>query len=211
MQYANCMLKKFGDIMKVAIAIWKDRIGPVFDVSKKILILEIENDSINKKTVEMFENDNPGLKVTKLVDLNIETLICGAISNPLLDMITLQGISTIPFTCGEISMVINAFLQNRLPDPRLTMPGCCGFRKRIRGQKQTAVNTLAKGVMIMPKGDGTGPAGQGPMTGKGKGRCGAKGRKFNNQKGSGGAGKQGGQGRRSGQRKSDTAKQVQGG
>jgi hypothetical protein len=30
-----------------------------------------------------------------------------------------------------------------------------------------------KEVIIMPRGDGTGPLGQGPRTGKGQGRCGS--------------------------------------
>jgi predicted Fe-Mo cluster-binding NifX family protein len=187
-----------GEIMKVAIAVWKDRISPVFDVSRKILILDIENNSVAEETYEMFENDNPSYKVTKLLGLNIETLICGAISNPLSKMITLHGIQTISFTCGNITDVIHAFLKDALPDQELSMPGCCGYRNRIRGKNQ---NKKMKEVKIMPKGDGTGPTGQGPTAGRGRGRCGAKNQQTNTPKGSGGGRNQGGQGKSGNQRK----------
>ena len=113
--------------MKVAITKWNNRISPVFDVSRKILILDIENNSVVKEAIEMFGSDNPTYKIFKLMELNIETLICGAISKPLSEMIALQGIKIISFTCGEIKDVINAFLKDTLPDQKLSMPGCCGF------------------------------------------------------------------------------------
>ncbi len=187
--------------MKVAVAIWKDRISPVFDVSRKILVLDIENNSVAKEAFETFENDNPTYKISKLMGLNIETLICGAISKPLSEMITLQEIKTIPFTCGKITDVIDAFLKDVLPDQKLSMPGCCGFRKQTRGQKQKTENIKMKGVLIMPKGDRTGPEGQGPMTGRGKGQCSAKDQQTNTQKGRGSGRKQGDQERRGNQQK----------
>ena len=187
--------------MKVAIAIWKDRISPVFDVSGKILVLDVENNSVVKETYAFFENDNHTYKISKLLDLNVETLICGAISNPFAEMITMQGIHTISFTCGKIADVIHAFLQDALPTQELSMPGCCGFRNRVRGQRQRTHNIQTKEVMIMPKGDGTGPDGQGSMTGRGKGRCGGKGQQAGPQKGRGGGRRQGGQGQRGDQQK----------
>jgi predicted Fe-Mo cluster-binding NifX family protein len=127
-----------GERMKVAVAIWKDRISPVFDVSREILVLDVENNAIVTRTREMFENDHPIQKVLKMAALNIDTLICGAISNPLLELITFEGIETIPFTCGEITDVIQAFLKNALPDRKLSMPGCCGFRRRTRSRNPGA-------------------------------------------------------------------------
>ncbi|MDM8539114.1 hypothetical protein QUF70_20365 [Desulfobacterales bacterium HSG17] len=118
--------------MRAAIAIWQDRISPVFDVSRKMIVLDIENHIVAKQSVETFENDHPMDRVAKLKKLHIETLICGAISNPLSEMITLQDIDTISFTCGPVQDVINAFLKDALPNQKLSMPGCCGFRKRVR-------------------------------------------------------------------------------
>jgi len=44
---------------------------------------------------------------------------------------------------------------------------------------------IDKEVISMPKGDGTGPLGQGPRTGKGQGKCGSKRRKQQNDTRSG--------------------------
>jgi predicted Fe-Mo cluster-binding NifX family protein len=122
--------------MNLAIAIWNDRISPVFDVSRKILILNIENNSVINEVIEIFKNDNFTYKISRLIDLNIDVLICGAISNPLDEMINMHEIKTIPFTCGKIEAVINAFLKNTLGNQNLYMPGCCGFRKKMRDRKR---------------------------------------------------------------------------
>jgi predicted Fe-Mo cluster-binding NifX family protein len=183
-----------GEAMKVAIAIWRDRIAPVFDVSKNLLVLEIENNWVAKQSVEVFEKDNPAFRISKLMDLKIETLICGAISNPLSQMISLQGIKTIPFTCGQITPVIQAFLHNKLPDHEFMMPGCCGYRKRARTHTHNSLLPVKEGVKTMSKGNKSGSGGGKTMSGQG--RCGGQGRQSKTKKGCGGSF---GQGRGSGQ------------
>ncbi len=153
--------------MKVAIAILKDRISPVFDVSRNVLIIDIENETWTKEEVSSFENDNSMNKITKLLSLNIEVLVCGAISNALNDMVCLSGIRTIPFTCGQIGEVINALINDELPCEKYCMPGCCGFRNggRAGGKNKTT------GVAIMSQRKGKGAGG---TPGRGKGRRGSQ-------------------------------------
>jgi predicted Fe-Mo cluster-binding NifX family protein len=187
--------------MRVAIAIWRDRISPVFDVSREILVLDIVGNAIEKEAFEMLENDNPVHKISKLMGLHVGTLICGAISNLLAEMIASQGIEIIPFTCGKIPDVINAFIKSALPDKRFSMPGCCGYRKQMCGIKRKAENIINKEVMMMPRKDGTGPTGQGPVREKGQGRCGVRGGQADNRKGSGAGCRQNGFGKKRNQQK----------
>ena len=74
-----------------------------------------------------------------------------------------------------------------------------GRRMRRRGNRQPPEAALRKGGETMPRGDGKGPDGQGPL-GKGRGGCGGKGRgRCNEPGGSSGGGLGGRKGKGRGQ------------
>jgi predicted Fe-Mo cluster-binding NifX family protein len=119
--------------MKAALTIWEGRISPVFDVSRQALILTIENGSVASRNSESIEAHAPAAKIERLLALGIETLVCGAISTPLHHALTAKGVKVIAFVAGEIDDVVASFLAGKLPSEALSMPGCCGRRKRFRG------------------------------------------------------------------------------
>ena len=109
--------------MRVAVSVWEDRISPVFDVSRKILILEMENGPLAGRIVERFMDDDPIHKLHRLRSLQVNLLICGAISRSVADMLIAGGIQTIPFVSGKQEDVIAAYLAGELPGVRFAMPG----------------------------------------------------------------------------------------
>lgn len=122
--------------MKVAISVWNGRISPVFDVSRKILILTVAHGAVTERREETFGEDDPVRKAGKLAEWKVRNLLCGAISRPLAGLFAAYGIRTIPFLAGEAEEVIEAYLAGRLPDRRLAMPGCCRVgRLRFRNSE----------------------------------------------------------------------------
>jgi len=117
--------------MRAAIAVWEGRISPVFDVSRRILILDVEERVIRGRSEEDLPDQEPFRKAGRLRELGIETLICGAISRPMFQLLASFGIRVIPFTAGEVEAVIRTWLEGRLPSPRFAMPG---FRYRGVGR-----------------------------------------------------------------------------
>lgn len=109
--------------MRVAVSVWENRISPVFDVSRNILILEMKNGTLAGQIVEHFTDDDPIHKLHRLRSLQVKTLICGAISRSVADMLIAGGIQTIPFISGEKEDVIAAYLAGELPGVRFSMPG----------------------------------------------------------------------------------------
>ncbi|HQE96028.1 MAG TPA: NifB/NifX family molybdenum-iron cluster-binding protein [Candidatus Marinimicrobia bacterium] len=150
--------------MKVAFAIWNNRIAPVFDVAGLLHIVEIEEGKILSSYEEFIPVDPlPVQKLARLNELGIKTLICGAISRPLYDTIESSDIDVIPFIAGELDEVVQAWLSGR-PDWHLfAMPGCCGRRGRWRGvfytnyQEVCNMNGNRSG---MGRGQGQGRGGQ---------------------------------------------------
>jgi predicted Fe-Mo cluster-binding NifX family protein len=184
--------------MRIAVSIWEDRISPVFDVSRTILVLDIENGVITGNFMETFAQNNPVYKLSRLSALKVHTLICGAVSKPLADMLAASGIHTIPFIAGEKEHVISAFISNTLPNPAFSMPGlgrCHGHRRKnaVNSSRGSADRSI-KEVNTMPNRNGKGPRGQGSQSGQGPGRGQGGGKKgFGGGQGAGG-GRKGGRG-----------------
>ncbi|MBN1276574.1 MAG: dinitrogenase iron-molybdenum cofactor biosynthesis protein [Deltaproteobacteria bacterium] len=111
--------------MKLALAEWQGRVSPVFDVSRHILVVVVREGVVVGRREEYLE-DAPILKAKRLASMEIDHLICGAISRPLAGLIGSYGIKMIPFVAGEVEEVIEAFLSGMLPAPDMAMPGCCG-------------------------------------------------------------------------------------
>lgn len=121
--------------MKLGLSIWRGRIAPVFDVSRQIELLDIENNAIRDRVQKALTADNPIGRAGELLQLGVQTLICGAISQPFANLLNAYGIELLAFTSGAVEQVLGAYLANALPDPALTMPGCSPYQTYRRGQQ----------------------------------------------------------------------------
>ena len=179
---------------KTAFACWDDRISPVFDIARRIHVVEADSGRIVAETREVLADDPPAQKALRLVELGAGTLVCGAISRPFHEMVAAVGIRVIPFVAGDLSEVIQAWLSGNLESDTFVMPGCCRSGRRRRGMRSTGkdeyrLNGKRRGGMgpgggedqgregessgkedkTMPRGDGTGPVGPGGGQGRGRG------------------------------------------
>jgi predicted Fe-Mo cluster-binding NifX family protein len=118
--------------MKVALAIWNERIAPVFDAASQVLIVDVCDGKINDSKKIQLSSEIAMNKIIQLADLNVSMLVCGAISNPLLNQANAYGIKVNAFVSGQIAEILQALLQNRLDDKQFVMPGCTR-RRRWRG------------------------------------------------------------------------------
>ncbi len=119
--------------MKAALTVWEGRVSPVFDVSREALILTVEAGELTDRYTENIIATTPALKVERLLELGVETLICGAISEQMQHELSVRGVTVLGFVAGEIDEVLRAFVSGQLPAPSLSMPGYCGRQHRFRG------------------------------------------------------------------------------
>ena len=119
--------------MKMAITSWNGRISPVFDVSRQVVVMEAKDGRVINRQEHDLELSEPSAKVIRLTELGIDTLICGAVSRPLADMIVARGIKLVPFVAGETDQVAEAYLAGNLLNTAFAMPGCCGRQQGFRG------------------------------------------------------------------------------
>lgn len=123
--------------MKTAYAQWGTRIAPVFDTAQQLQIIETAADRVILREQVAFPQAHLLHKVLRLVELGVDTLVCGAVSKPLHDLIAAYGIQVIPFVTGDLNAVIQAWLRGNFSLEMYAMPGCLGHvRQRFRGGKR---------------------------------------------------------------------------
>jgi predicted Fe-Mo cluster-binding NifX family protein len=145
-------------MVKAAFASWNDRIAPVFDVARRIQLVESEAGQIINQKPARVASDIPNQKVSRLAELEIGVLVCGAISKPMQAIIRAYGIKVIPFIAGDLQEVIQAWLCGKLSGSALyTMPGC----PKARGRRLPKAPGN-KRRQPMPNGHRQGQKGSGP-------------------------------------------------
>ncbi|MBD3343882.1 MAG: hypothetical protein GF401_02325 [Chitinivibrionales bacterium] len=132
--------------MKIACSIEESRIATVFDFSDKLLVADVCDGANIHKEIVSLPCTLASIRVGSMRDMQIETLICGAVSNPLAAMIWHAGITLVAGITGDTDQVMDAWLNGKLQDtPRFLLPGSglkgrcgwglgrCGRMRRGRG------------------------------------------------------------------------------
>lgn len=121
--------------MKTAFSCWNDRIAPVFDTARNLLLIKRADGELYRETAEI-DTDLPLFqRVLGLAEMDVRELVCGAVSRELQQMLGSQGITVIPFISGDLDRVIAAWEEGRLPGDAFLMPGCRGGRRLGRGKR----------------------------------------------------------------------------
>lgn len=113
--------------VRAAFAVWNGRIAPLFDVTRQLHFVEFDADgAVRARSMAM--PDVPAVqKAARLVEAGTQVLVCGAISQPLLALVTAHGIRVIPFVAGAIDDVQHALVAGAMDERVFAMPG---WRKR---------------------------------------------------------------------------------
>lgn len=117
--------------MKAAFAVWNNRIAPVFDVAREIRLVEAESGRIIRERDEKLLADSGPDKGRRLIELGVDTLVCGAISRLMLSQIAAYDIRVVSFVAGDIDEVMQAWLSGDFIKEAFTMPGCRRGKGRL--------------------------------------------------------------------------------
>jgi predicted Fe-Mo cluster-binding NifX family protein len=158
---------------RAAFAVWNHRIAPVFDVARQVRVVVAESGRIVSETEESLPNDGGSLRVLRLSELGVDTLVCGAISRSMQVMVAAYGIRMVPFVAGDLRQIIAAWLSGELDNEMFAMPGCWardrgqGRRRGGAGQEGYPMKGKGQGGMGMGGGRGQGRGGRGQGQGRG--------------------------------------------
>lgn len=128
--------------MRLAIPIWDDKVSPVLDTASRLLVVEVDDRGEASRFETYLDEQNLSRKCLRIQGLDVDLLICGAISRPFSRMLMAYGIDIIPEISGLTEEVLKAYLQGNLFHSRFLMPGC----KRMRfGQGKKSKNKKGHG------------------------------------------------------------------
>ncbi|MFH1487714.1 MAG: NifB/NifX family molybdenum-iron cluster-binding protein [Pseudomonadota bacterium] len=116
--------------MRIAIPIWEDRVSPVFDTALRLLVVEVEGRKESSRFIYYMEERDPTRKCFLVRNLDVDILICGAVSQPLLHNLLASSLDVIQQISGRAEEVLDAYLQGNILQSRFLMPGCKGYRHR---------------------------------------------------------------------------------
>ncbi len=109
--------------MRIAISIWGNKISPVLDTASKLLIIENENQKESLRFEANLLEQDMAQRCSFIRGLNIDVLICGAVSRQLSGMLTAFGIEIISGISGPVQDVLDAYLHDALRHSAFFMPG----------------------------------------------------------------------------------------
>lgn len=110
--------------MRTAFSLWNERIAPVFDVARNLWIIDTEDGRVVGQSGRRFSSDEPVERALRLAGLQVEQLVCGAITKDAFEALTTRGIKVVAFVAGDLQLVMQASLSDRLHEGFLAMPGC---------------------------------------------------------------------------------------
>ena len=155
--------------MRVAIPVFQSKISPRFDSTQDFVLLEVEESKITRREDLPTKGWPLSAKLKHIVELGVDTLICGGIDLESMRQLNFSGIKVYSWVTGEIEDVVTCFLNRGLESGIIL--GARGRRKgrwrfcstgdHFCNMNQSDVDPNRKGVKIMPAGDGKGPKGKG--------------------------------------------------
>jgi len=122
--------------MKIAIPIWNGRVSPVMDTASQLLILKIQNGREMSRSVLPIPKMDIIQRARFITNVEIDLLICGALSRPFENALSHHGLSIYPWIKGDIDEIITAYLKGNLLKNEFNLPGCRGRCRRGRRQEQ---------------------------------------------------------------------------
>jgi len=112
--------------MKIGVTANGACVSTVFDFSKRLSVFDINGHTICCQNEITLEQSIISMRVAQLRILEIDTLICGAISEPAIMMIRHSGIRLIAGITGNINLVVTACIKQELARPCFLLPGFKG-------------------------------------------------------------------------------------
>lgn len=131
--------------MKVALPVWQGRVSPVFDVAGQLLVVDIQGNQEVSRQVVSFERLDIARRADRLVEMGVETVICGAVSRAFQLHIRRCGVELFTCVCGTVDEILLAYQDGTLAGRQFAMPGCCGRqRRRCRGRQHDRVEIRSR-------------------------------------------------------------------
>jgi len=112
--------------MRIALPVWGNKVSPVLDTASRLLVVDTFDRKKVSRTETVLEELDISRRCLRIGKLNVDVLICGAVSRAFDGLLKASGVRTLQGISGEIEDVLEAFFNGNLYQSRFLMPGCRG-------------------------------------------------------------------------------------
>ncbi|HPF05083.1 MAG TPA: NifB/NifX family molybdenum-iron cluster-binding protein [Spirochaetota bacterium] len=127
------MINAYNMIMNnelIAIPVFQEHISPLLDEARRFALYEVCNSEIIQKIVINVDLETDAMRISKLKDMGVTTLISGAVSGYLSRFIVEKGLRHFPWVSGTVEEVIQQYLQGELIECFAGFRRCDGGRRK---------------------------------------------------------------------------------
>ena len=128
--------------MRVAIPLWEGKVSPVFDTAARLLVVDVNEQREESRFLYFIDENDLIQKCHRIKKLDLDTIICGAISQTFLKMLLASGLYVIREISGPAEEVLEAYLDGDIFQSRFLMPGCKRGRRRCGNRENKSKNVF---------------------------------------------------------------------
>jgi hypothetical protein len=110
-------------VMRIALPIWEDKISPVLDTASRLLVLTEKGGGKSDRFEVSLDGMDLHSRCFRIQALEVQILICGAVSSLFSRMLSGLGVQVISGISGGAEDVLYAYHHEGLSNPRFLMPG----------------------------------------------------------------------------------------
>lgn len=111
----------------IGIPVSQERISPVLDTAGRLLLVSRRRGKEVARKEFALTRLPPEALAGCIAKLQVDLLICEALSASLWQALERRGVHVRPHLCGNIEAILNAFDQGQLRRVEFRMPGCWGW------------------------------------------------------------------------------------
>ena len=108
----------------IAIPVFQDRISPLLDEARKFILFEVSDGEITQKIAVTLDLSTCLMRIARLKELGVMTIVSGAVSGRVSDIIIECGIRHYPWNNGDVNEVMEMYINNRLQPCRASVNQC---------------------------------------------------------------------------------------
>ena len=100
------------------------RVSPVLDTAETLVVVDTGAAAGPAREEVALQSTRLPLRATRLAQLGLDLLVCGAVSTQLRELLEAGGVTVQSWVAGDVNDVLNAVTTGVLDRPRFRMPGC---------------------------------------------------------------------------------------
>lgn len=137
--------------MKIAITVWGNRVSPVLEAARTLLVVHCQGGKIVNQRVFAMDHSHASLQRI-LQEQEVDVLLCGALCRMMRARLEGLGLELIPFITGEVEPLLARVLGGdqlgEFAMPGCTCGGCCQRTAMGRGRGDKGlVNRMQSGPL----------------------------------------------------------------